>query len=132
MEIEAITYLGATEDGEGLVLGLAERSGAEHEFTLHYSKMSRLLTAILTAGQVAAKNRTPTTPLGAAMPQLQNLMILSASDAQPLPDGCIAARLLVQDIPIDLCLTQVQATEFAEKLQVACVAARTISSSRSH
>ena len=79
MEIDAIAYLGATEDGERLVLGLAEKSGAEHEFTLHYSKMSRLLTAVLTAGQTAARNRTSTTPLGAVMPELQNLMILSVS-----------------------------------------------------
>ena len=51
MEIDSIAYVGATEDGETLVLGLAERLGNEHEFTLHHSKMSRLLTAILTSGQ---------------------------------------------------------------------------------
>ena len=132
MEIDSIAYVGATEDGETLVLGLAERLGNEHEFTLHHSKMSRLLTAILTSGQVAAKNRTSKTPLGAVMPELQNLMIMTASDAQKLPDGNVAARLLVQDIPVDLRLTQDQATEFANKLLAACSAARPASSSLSH
>lgn len=132
MEIDAIAYLGATEDGENLVLGVAERSGSEHEFKLHYSKMSRLLTAVLTAGQVAAKNRTSKTSLGAVVPELQNLMILSAAEAQKLPDGNVAARLLVQDIPVDLRLTQEQATEFAEKLLAACSAAKPASSSLSH
>ncbi len=132
MEIDSIAYLGATEDGENLVLGLTERSGTEHEYTLHYSKMSRLLTAVLTAGQVAAKNRTSKTPLGAVMPELQNLMILGASDAQKLSDGNVAARLLLQDIPVNLRLTQEQATEFAEKLLAACSAAKPASSSLSH
>jgi hypothetical protein len=132
MEIDAIAYLGATEDGEWLVLGLAEQSGAEHEFTLHYSKMSRLLTAVLTAGQTAARNRTSTTPLGAVMPELQNFMIFSASDVQKLPDGNVAVRLLVQDVPVDLRFTPEQAKNLSEQLQAACLAAPPISSSLSH
>jgi hypothetical protein len=132
MEIDSIAYLGATEDGERLVLGLAEQSGAEHEFTLHYSKMSRLLTAVLTAGQTAAKHRTSTTPLGSVMPELQNLMIFSASDVQKLPDGNVAARLLVQDVPIDLRFTPEQAKNLSEQLQAACSADPPTSSSLSH
>lgn len=132
MDIDAIAYLGATEDGERLVLGLAEQSGAEHEFTLHYSKMSRLLTAVLTSAQTAARNRTSATPLGAVMPELQNLMILSASDVQKLPDGNVVVRLLVQDVPIDLRLTPEQAKNLSEQLHAACSAAPPISSSLFH
>ena len=116
MDFDSVAYVGATEDGETLALGLTDKSGIEHELNLHYSKMSRLMSAVLTCGQVAARNRTNKTPLGANMPDLQNLMIVSKFDAQTLPDGKVAVRLLIQDVPIDLCLSSEMATALATKL----------------
>ena len=117
MDIDSVAYVGATEDGENLALGLADALGVEHELTIHYSKMSRLMSAVLTCGQVAARNRTKKTPLGADMPDLQNLMIVSNFDAQALPDGNVAVRLLIQDVPMDLRLSPEIASALASKLQ---------------
>ena len=117
MRIESIAYVGATEDGELITFGVVDESGLEIDIHIHHSKMSRLLTAILTSGQAAARNRPSTTPMGAPMPELRNLMIVRSAGVDLLPDGNTAVRLMVEDVPMDFRLGPDAAQTILERLR---------------
>src|SRR5262245_61407249 len=101
MNITDVYEAGADASGETLIVTLQDDAGQRHKLTMHHPFLSRVLGGFLFAGQIAARNRPSTTPLGAPMPTLTNLMEVHQAEAIPLRGNTLAVRLVVDEAPLE-------------------------------
>ena len=79
--------VGAANDGQDIALNLRMENSSTEWFSVHHTKVGRLVAAIMFGAGVADRDRPKITPLGNRLPQQANLIDPWGIKVIPVPEG---------------------------------------------
>jgi hypothetical protein len=126
--------VGTAEEGEQVILNLRMEDGSTEWFAVQHSKVGRLVSGIMFASAVAARERPKVTPSGNQMPELSTVIDITGFSASAVPgEDFVVLRMVVgEGVNLDFRLPVLALTTIQGELEAALRVAQSGKSTFAH